>query len=107
MSATKLTTAADVQRALRALASPQRAAGSLWFFKSGKGEYGEGDQFIGVTVPQQRAVARKFATLPLPQLRKLLRSKIHEERLTALLILVLRAVTTRRARESCGFTCST
>jgi 3-methyladenine DNA glycosylase AlkD len=91
MSATKLTTAADVQRALRALASPQRAAGSLWFFKSGKGEYGEGDQFIGVTVPQQRAVARKFATLPLPQLRKLLRSKIHEDRLTALLILVLQS----------------
>jgi 3-methyladenine DNA glycosylase AlkD len=84
----KLTTAADVQRALRRLASPKRAAGSAWFFKCGKGEYGEGDVFIGVTVPQQRAVAKKFAALPLPQAVKLLRSKIHEDRLTALLILV-------------------
>jgi 3-methyladenine DNA glycosylase AlkD len=83
----KLTTAADVQRALRRLASPKRAAGSAWFFKCGKGEYGEGDVFIGVTVPQQRAVAKKFAALPLPQAVKLLRSKIHEDRLTALLIL--------------------
>jgi 3-methyladenine DNA glycosylase AlkD len=88
MSAPKLTTAADVQRALRRLASPQRAVGSAWFFKCGKGEYGEGDQFIGVTVPQQRAVAKKFATLPVSQAFELLRSKIHEDRLTALLILV-------------------
>lgn len=83
-----ITTAADVQRALRSLASPKRAVGSAWFFKCGKGEYGEGDRFIGVTVPQQRAVAKKFAALPLPQAVKLLRSKIHEDRLTALLILV-------------------
>lgn len=81
-------TASEVQRALRASASPKRAAGSARFFKCGKGEYGEGDAFIGVTVPQQRAVARKFAALPLPQVERLLRSKAHEDRLTALLILV-------------------
>lgn len=88
MSSSKFTTAADVQRALRALASPKRAAGSAWFFKCGKGEYGEGDVFIGVTVPQQRAVAKRFGGLPLAQLERLLRSKVHEDRLTALLILV-------------------
>ncbi len=77
-----------MQRALRELASPKRAAASAWFFKCGKGEYGAGDRFIGVTVPQQRAVAKKFAALPLPQIDRLLRSKIHEDRLTALFILV-------------------
>jgi 3-methyladenine DNA glycosylase AlkD len=88
MKPSKISTAADVQRALRELASPKKAAASAWFFKCGKGEYGEGDQFIGVTVPQQRAVARKFATLALPQIARLLRSRIHEDRLTALFILV-------------------
>ncbi len=88
MKSSQISTAADVQRALRKLASPKRAAGSAWFFKCGKGEYGEGDQFIGVTVPQQRAVARKFAALSLSQIDRLLRSKIHEDRLTGLFILV-------------------
>jgi 3-methyladenine DNA glycosylase AlkD len=88
MKLSQISTATDVQRALRKLASSKRAAGSAWFFKCGKGEYGEGDQFIGVTVPQQRAVAKKFASLPLSQIDRLLRSKIHEHRLTALFILV-------------------
>jgi 3-methyladenine DNA glycosylase AlkD len=88
MKSSDISTAADVQRALRRLASPKRAAGSAWFFKCGKGDYGEGDQFIGVTVPQQRAVARKSSSLPLSQIDRLLRSKIHEDRLTALFILV-------------------
>ena len=84
----KLTTAADVQRALRSSRRRKRAAGSVWFFKCGKGEYGEGDVFIGVTVPDQRRVAKRFASLPLREAEQLLRSKIHEDRLTALLILV-------------------
>jgi 3-methyladenine DNA glycosylase AlkD len=88
MKLSHISTAADVQRALRKLASSKRAAGSAWFFKCEEGEYGEGDQFIGVTVPQQRAVARKFGALPLSQVDRLLRSKIHEDRLTALFILV-------------------
>jgi 3-methyladenine DNA glycosylase AlkD len=91
MGSAKLTTATDVQRALRELASAERAVGSAWFFKCGEGDYGEGDVFIGVTVPQQRAVAKRFAALPLPQAEKLLQSKIHEDRLTALLILVLQS----------------
>jgi 3-methyladenine DNA glycosylase AlkD len=88
MKLSHISTAADVQRALREVASPKRAASSAWFFKCGKGEYGEGDQFIGVTVPQQRAVARKSTALPLSQIDRLLRSKIHEDRLTGLFILV-------------------
>src|SRR5262245_34596548 len=81
-------TAADVRRALRQFASPERAANVARFFKTGKGEYSEGDVFIGCTVPEQRLVARQFRTLPMAEADELLTSKIHEERLTALLILV-------------------
>lgn len=80
--------AVDVRRALRQFASPERAANVARFFKTGKGQYGEGDVFIGCTVPEQRAIARQFRDLPLAETDKLLKSKIHEERLTALLILV-------------------
>jgi 3-methyladenine DNA glycosylase AlkD len=81
-------TAAAVQRALAAHASPARAAISARFFKCGPGEYGEGDRFIGVTVPSQREVARAFAALPLAETRALLASEVHEHRLTAVLILI-------------------
>jgi 3-methyladenine DNA glycosylase AlkD len=81
-------TAAAVRAALKKSASPERAAVSQTFFKTGKGQYGEGDVFMGVTVPNQRIVARLFTQLPANELLKLLHSKIHEERLTALLILV-------------------
>jgi 3-methyladenine DNA glycosylase AlkD len=81
-------TAAAVRRALREFASPERAIAVARFFKTGKGEYGEGDVFIGVTVPEERQVARHFRALPLTEADKLLTSRIHEERITALLILV-------------------
>lgn len=58
------------------------------FFKTGKGEYGEGDIFAGLTVPQSRKLAIKYKDLPFSEISQLLESKIHEERLIALLILV-------------------
>ena len=87
MTPTK-SSAAAVRRALRGQAHPDRVGGALRFFKCGPGEYGDGDTFIGVTVPAQRAVARRFRDLPLKESETLLMSRIHEERLTALFILV-------------------
>lgn len=80
--------AGDVQRALRQLANPARAAGVQRFFKCGPGEYGEGDRFLGITVPEVRRVTRQFKDLPLAETRTLLNSPWHEARLAALLILV-------------------
>lgn len=68
---------------------PEKAKIFQRFFKTGKGQYGEGDQFIGITVPQSRTIALQYRNLPLHDVEKLLASPIHEERLIALLILVL------------------
>ncbi len=81
-------TLADLKAALRKTAIPEKAKASAWFFKTGPGQYGEGDQFIGISVPEQRKVARTFKDLPLTQVERLLKSPIHEERLVALFILV-------------------
>jgi 3-methyladenine DNA glycosylase AlkD len=80
--------AESVQQALADLADPAIAEHSQRFFKTGPGEYGEGDQFRGIRVPVQRTVARQFDRLPLDEAGRLLRSPFHEDRLTALLILV-------------------
>lgn len=78
-----------VQSDLQKLGSPDKAKSSAWFFKTGKGQYGEGDVFIGITVPEQRVVAKKYKDLSLTEIEKLLGSPIHEHRLTGLMILVL------------------
>lgn len=79
--------AAEVKDALQTLADPDKAAFYPRFFKAGKGEYGEGDRFVGVVVPEQRRVARRFHALSPAQVRILLNSAWHEHRLTGLLIL--------------------
>ncbi len=82
--------ATDVRKELQSMADPDKAAILQRFFKTGLGQYGEGDIFIGVMVPQSRQISNKFSQLPLGEVRKLLYSRIHEERLVALLILALR-----------------
>jgi 3-methyladenine DNA glycosylase AlkD len=83
-------TAATALAALESAADPARAASSARYFKTGPGEYGEGDRFIGVTTPQQRGLSRDYWTLPLDQVEILLNNPIHEARSLALQILVLR-----------------
>lgn len=79
----------EIKQVLEILSIPEKAEFFPKFFKTGKGEYGEGDLFIGVTVPDQRSVAKEFYNkISLEELSELLSSKIHEHRLTALLILV-------------------
>jgi hypothetical protein len=80
--------ARGIERRLRALGDPTRAKHSLRFFRTGPGEYGEGDRFLGLTVPQIRALAREHKTCELGALEQLLQSPWHEARLLALVILV-------------------
>jgi len=76
---------------LKQFANPGKAKFFPRFFKAGSGDYGEGDIFIGVTVPNQRQVAKKYASeIKISNVLKLLKSQIHEHRLTALLIFVLK-----------------
>lgn len=74
---------------LQTYASDTDAANLSWFFKTGPGQYGEGDQFIGVKVPMIRLVCREFKTLPLAEVQKLIESPVHEHRLAGLIILTL------------------
>ena len=78
----------QIKKELSQLSNPEKAKNLSWFFKTEKGQYGEGDIFLGITVPEQREVAKRYIDLPLNDLQELLSSKIHEHRLTALLILV-------------------
>ncbi|MFF3222233.1 DNA alkylation repair protein [Nocardia suismassiliense] len=80
-------TAADVQAALVAVADPADAIHLQRFFKTGPGEYGEGDVFLGVRVPVTRGIAKRFAALPLDEIDVLLDSPVHEDRLAGLVIL--------------------
>lgn len=84
---------------LRLLARSERAEVSQRFFKTGKGQYGEGDVFIGLTVPDTRKIAKKYQDISLKDIKVLLQSKIHEERLCALLILVHLYQTTNKKNE--------
>ena len=83
----ELTSSAAAKR-LREFASSERAIMSARYFKTDPGQYGAGDIFIGVRVPDTRKVAREFRAMPLTEIDLLLHSSVHEERLLALLILV-------------------
>jgi 3-methyladenine DNA glycosylase AlkD len=77
----------QVKAELEKLSDPEHAMKLQGFFKTGEGEYGEGDIFLGVRVPDQRRIAKKYKNIPLTDVVELLQSGIHEHRLTALFIL--------------------
>lgn len=78
----------ELRKEIKTLSSPEVSKTMQWFFKTGKGEYGEGDIFAGLKVPSQRKLAREFKDLALTDLKTLLNSPVHEERLISLFILV-------------------
>ena len=78
----------SIQKEMEQLANAECAHQSQRFFKTGKGEYGYGDIFIGIRMPVLRRLAKKYNALNAAELKKLIKSKIHEERLIGLLILV-------------------
>jgi len=73
------------------------------FFKTGKGEYGEGDKFLGITVPEVRKVAKKYKNLNLEDLKKLLKNEFHECRLCALMILRFQYEVSENKKELVDF----
>jgi 3-methyladenine DNA glycosylase AlkD len=83
-------TASEVITTLAEAADPEKVSGLHRFFKTGPGEYGEGDVFLGLTVPTTRRIMKPFVGLPLDQVNLLLDSAVHEHRFAGLLILVAR-----------------
>lgn len=80
----------DIREQLQKLATKERAAVSQRFFKTGPGEYGEGDVFLGIRVPELRRLAKRYQQLTTKKVERLLNSPLHEERLLALLIMILK-----------------
>lgn len=91
--------ASQVIKTLQKISDKKLAKNLSWFFKTGKGQYGEGDKFLGIYVPNQRHVAKQFSTLPQIEIRKLLHSPWHEARLTGWLILVKQFQTAQTNKE--------
>jgi len=92
---------AELQKKIKVLGTPEISKTMQWFFKTGKGEYGEGDIFAGLKVPTQRKLAREFRDLSLTDLKILLNSPVHEERLISLFILVDKyAISDEQGKES-------
>jgi len=78
----------SLEQVIEKVSNPEKAKLLQRFFKTGKDEYGEGDIFLGIIVPEQRKIAKEFQNLTLEELQQILNSKIHEKRLIALLILI-------------------
>jgi 3-methyladenine DNA glycosylase AlkD len=83
-----MSSASDALKELRALANPRKATDLQRFFKTGPGDYAEGDIFLGIVVPKTRVIAKRYADLPLSETKKLTQSVYHEVRFCGLLILV-------------------
>jgi 3-methyladenine DNA glycosylase AlkD len=83
-----VTSVIEISAQIRALASPETASVSQRFFKTGKGQYGEGDIFLGIKVPHLRSLAKQCRDTKLDAIGALLKSRYHEERLVALLLLM-------------------
>ena len=83
-------TARDIQKKLKKLANKNKAKILQGFFKTGPGAYGEGDIFLGINVPVLRKIAAEHRDISLAEVKTLLKSKFHEERLIALLIMVVK-----------------
>jgi 3-methyladenine DNA glycosylase AlkD len=92
-----------IKKKLRQLAKPERAARLRQFFKTAPGDYAEKDKFIGVYVPDLRKLAKEYLGLSFDELSGLLESAIHEERLLALLILVLKFKKVDQKERRCIF----
>ncbi len=89
-----------IQKELRSFASEEKASFLPRFFKTGIGEYAEGDKFIGVAVPNQRTVAKKYySEISLDEVEELLHHSVHEYRLTALIMLVYKYEKTQSESE--------
>lgn len=89
----------SLQSELKKLENPQKAKNFQRFFKTGPGEYAEGDIFLGIPVPETRKIVKQFTNLQLTELALSLKSKYHEERLAALLILIHQFKTSRLAEQ--------
>jgi 3-methyladenine DNA glycosylase AlkD len=83
-----MTTVNEIKKGVRKYSNPKRAKINQKFFKTGKGQYGEGDVFLGLTMSEQRKIASTNTELPYTEIKKLLDSKYHEERMIGLLVLV-------------------
>jgi 3-methyladenine DNA glycosylase AlkD len=80
----------SLKKELQSMANPEKAKVLQGFFKTGKGQYGEGDIFLGLTSQQIKDIAKRFYELNLKQIQELLNSKIHEQRMCALRILLIK-----------------
>lgn len=78
----------NIQKELKRLGNKEYAARLRKYFKTGKGEYGEGDRFLGIRVPVLRKLVKKYRKISVDEVSELLKSQFHEERLFSLLVLV-------------------
>ncbi len=78
----------QLKKELGSLANEEKSITYQRFFKTGEGDYSEGDIFLGISVPIQRQIAKKYSNLSIPKIQELIKSKIHEYRLIALLVLM-------------------